>query len=166
MTTAKFISLESVYSDILPTSVRQHTQPFFNDRLHIGEAAIAAAERPRLGLPALSRKICSTEVPSRINSPIAVRSRFFRMRRDSPAPVRPADVAHRLDLLIAAVFGRSFALRVAQPPASLTLMSRVFCASNHLQKPGVSQLTSAHPSASVRSASHWLVLENPGAAGG
>jgi nitric oxide reductase NorD protein len=33
-----------------------------------------------------------------------------------PTPLRLADIAQRLDLLIAAVFGRSFALRVAQPP--------------------------------------------------
>ena len=37
-----------------------------------------------------------------------------------PAPLRLAEVAQRLDLLIAAVFGRSFALRVAQPPAAPT----------------------------------------------
>lgn len=43
-----------------------------------------------------------------------------------PAPLRLADVAQRLDLLIAAVFGRSFALRVAQPPAPPTWLSGVF----------------------------------------
>ncbi len=42
------------------------------------------------------------------------------------APLRLADVAQRLDLLIAAVFGRSFALRVAQPPAPPTWLSGVF----------------------------------------
>ncbi|MBC7955743.1 MAG: VWA domain-containing protein [Cytophagales bacterium] len=43
-----------------------------------------------------------------------------------PAPVRLADVAQRLDLLTAAVFGRSFALRVAQPPAPPTFLAQVF----------------------------------------
>ena len=42
------------------------------------------------------------------------------------APLRLADVAQRLDLLIAAVFGRSFALRVTQPPAPPTWLSGVF----------------------------------------
>ena len=43
-----------------------------------------------------------------------------------PAPVRLADVAQRLDLLVAAVFGRSFALRVAQPAAPPTWLGGVF----------------------------------------
>ena len=42
------------------------------------------------------------------------------------APLRLADVAQRLDLLIAAVFGRSFALRVAQPPAAPTWLGKLF----------------------------------------
>ncbi len=42
-----------------------------------------------------------------------------------PRPLHLADVAPRLDLLIAAVFGRSFALRVAQPPATSSLMGRL-----------------------------------------
>ncbi len=42
-----------------------------------------------------------------------------------PAPLQLADVAQRLDLLIAAVFGRSFALRVAQPPAATSWMGRL-----------------------------------------
>lgn len=51
-------------------------------------------------------------------------------RRHRPAPTKPlplqlADVAHRLDLLIAAVFGRSFALRVAQIPAPPTFLQRI-----------------------------------------
>lgn len=43
-----------------------------------------------------------------------------------PAPLRLADVAQRLDLLIAAVYGRSFALRVAQPPAPPTWLGNLF----------------------------------------
>ncbi|MEO7548113.1 MAG: hypothetical protein ABIT82_06785, partial [Ramlibacter sp.] len=43
-----------------------------------------------------------------------------------PAPLRLADIAQRLDLLIAAVFGRSFALRVAQPPAPPTWLAEIF----------------------------------------
>src|SRR5690554_5048933 len=36
------------------------------------------------------------------------------------------DVAPRLDLLITAVFGASFELRIAQPPPPTTLLKRVF----------------------------------------
>ena len=43
----------------------------------------------------------------------------------SPAPLPLADVAQRLDLLIAAVIGRSFALRIAQPPASRSWVGRL-----------------------------------------
>ena len=51
-------------------------------------------------------------------------------RRHRPAPTGPtrlllADVAPRLDLLITAVFGRSFALRPAQPPALPTVLARL-----------------------------------------
>ncbi len=42
-----------------------------------------------------------------------------------PAPLRLVDVAQRLDLLIAAVFGRSFPLRVAQPPAAPSWLSGI-----------------------------------------
>ena len=48
---------------------------------------------------------------------------FWRRHRSAPTLARPvqlADVAQRLDLLIAAVFGRSLTLRVAQPPAPPT----------------------------------------------
>ncbi|HEY6132900.1 MAG TPA: hypothetical protein VIW70_02880, partial [Rubrivivax sp.] len=54
---------------------------------------------------------------------------LWRRHRGAPAgppAVRLADVARRLDLLIAAVFGRSFALRVAQPPAPPTWLGGVF----------------------------------------
>ena len=54
---------------------------------------------------------------------------LWRRHRDvsaSAAPVRLADIAQRLDLLIAAVFGRSFPLRVAQPPAPPTWLGGVF----------------------------------------
>jgi nitric oxide reductase NorD protein len=43
-----------------------------------------------------------------------------------PAPVRLADSARRLDLLIAAVFMRSFPLRVAQEAAAPTWLSGIF----------------------------------------
>lgn len=42
-----------------------------------------------------------------------------------PAPLQLADVAQRLDLLMAAVFGRSFALRVAQPPPAPSWIGRL-----------------------------------------
>ena len=50
-------------------------------------------------------------------------------RRHRPAPAGPvplelADVARRLDLLIAAAFGRSYTLRVAQPPAQASWLGR------------------------------------------
>jgi nitric oxide reductase NorD protein len=59
---------------------------------------------------------------------VYARDLWRRHRRTpaGPAPLRLADVALRLDLLIAAVFGRSFALRVAQPPAPPTWLSGVF----------------------------------------
>lgn len=51
-------------------------------------------------------------------------------RRHHPAPavpmVRLADVAMRLDLLVASVFGRSFALRVAQSPAISGWLTGIF----------------------------------------
>jgi nitric oxide reductase NorD protein len=52
--------------------------------------------------------------------------RRHRPASTRPTPVQLVDVAQRLDLLIAAVFGRSFALRVAQPPAPPTWLRRVF----------------------------------------
>lgn len=52
-------------------------------------------------------------------------------RRYSPAPDAPAslplsEVAERLELLLAAVFGNSYRLRVAQPPARPTLLADLF----------------------------------------
>ncbi|AWM58014.1 VWA domain-containing protein [Stutzerimonas stutzeri] len=52
-------------------------------------------------------------------------------RRYSPAPDAPAslplsDVAERLELLLAAVFGNSYRLRIAQPPARPTLLADWF----------------------------------------
>ena len=43
-----------------------------------------------------------------------------------PAPLHLADVAARIDLLLAAVFGRSFVLRVAQVPARRTALAGLF----------------------------------------
>ena len=58
---------------------------------------------------------------------IYARALWRRHRPATKGPVRLqlADVAQRLDLLIAAVFGRSFALRVAQPPAAPSLIGRM-----------------------------------------
>lgn len=74
-------------------------------------------------------------------------------RRHHPAPAGPvllrlADVAPRLDLLIAAVFGRSLALRIAQPPAVPSWIGRMLL--RH-QLPPVRQ---AFPSTDGRSI--WL----------
>ena len=60
------VPLKLIYADILATSVRPQTQPCFDGSLPIGEDAVAAAERSRLGLPALSRKFCSAGMPGRI----------------------------------------------------------------------------------------------------
>ncbi len=51
---------------------------------------------------------------------------LWRRHRPVEAPqlLRLQDVARRIDLLVAAVFGRSFALRVAQPPAAPTWLAR------------------------------------------
>ena len=52
-------------------------------------------------------------------------------QRNRPAPTRAAPtaelsaLAHRLDLLIAAVFGRSFALKVAMPPPRPSVLRRI-----------------------------------------
>ncbi len=47
-------------------------------------------------------------------------------QRDPARPVALADLARRLDLLLSAAFDRSFPLRVAQPAAPVTLLTRVF----------------------------------------
>ncbi|MBU2331385.1 MAG: hypothetical protein KJ881_04710, partial [Gammaproteobacteria bacterium] len=52
-------------------------------------------------------------------------------RRYSPAPDAPAslslsEVAERLELLLSAVFGNSYRLRIAQPPARPTLLGSWF----------------------------------------
>lgn len=48
-----------------------------------------------------------------------------RAAAGGPAPLQLADIASRLDLLTSAVFNRSFALRVAQPPAPPTWLNGV-----------------------------------------
>jgi nitric oxide reductase NorD protein len=45
---------------------------------------------------------------------------------ENPAQLQLADVAPRIDLLIAAVFGQSFVLRVAQVPARRTALAGIF----------------------------------------
>ncbi len=76
-----------------------------------------------------------------------------RPAKAGPEPVRLADVAQRLDLLIAAVFGRGFALRMAQPPAPPTFLSRFL---RRHEPPPVRQALPATDGASL-----WL----PGAFG-
>ncbi|MEO8250280.1 MAG: VWA domain-containing protein, partial [Burkholderiales bacterium] len=51
--------------------------------------------------------------------------RRHRPAKSGPALLRLADVAPRLDLLIAAVFGRSFPLRTAQTPSPPTVLARL-----------------------------------------
>lgn len=45
---------------------------------------------------------------------------------NTPRIIQLADVADRLDLLIGAVFGIQYPLRMAQPPASRTLLAKIF----------------------------------------
>lgn len=52
--------------------------------------------------------------------------RRHRPAAAGPVPVQLADMAQRLDLLVCAVFGRSFRLRVAQPPAPPTWLAGIF----------------------------------------
>jgi nitric oxide reductase NorD protein len=50
----------------------------------------------------------------------------YRGPDSGPQPVSLPELAERLDLLIAAAFGRSFPLRPAQPPAPPTVLVRLF----------------------------------------
>ena len=49
-----------------------------------------------------------------------------RRMRPRSTPTRLVDVAARLDLLLLAVHGRPWRLRVAQPPAPVTALTRIF----------------------------------------
>jgi nitric oxide reductase NorD protein len=60
--------------------------------------------------------------------------RRHRPAQAGPAPLELADVARRLDLLIAAAFGRSLTLRVAQPPARSSWIGRMLL--RHQLPPG------------------------------
>ena len=55
------------------------------------------------------------------------RHRGTRRHGARPEPPALADVARRLDLIVTAVFGRSYPIRVAQPPAPPSLLIRLFC---------------------------------------
>lgn len=59
---------------------------------------------------------------------IFARDLWRKHRKNAPIPTVTAlqDVAERLDLLVSAVFGRCFALRVASPPAPVTLLTKLF----------------------------------------
>ena len=74
--------------------------------------------------------------------------RRHRAAPRGPQPVRLTDVAERLNLLMIAVFGRSFALRVAQPPAPPTFLSKIFL---HRQGPSVREAVPATDGFSI-----WL----------
>jgi nitric oxide reductase NorD protein len=60
--------------------------------------------------------------------------RRHRPAQAGPAPLELADVVRRLDLLIAAAFGRSLTLRVAQPPARSSWIGRMLL--RHQLPPG------------------------------
>ena len=59
---------------------------------------------------------------------IYARDLWRRHRKDAPGPNTTSlrDVAPRLDLLLSAVFGRSFSLRIAEAPAPATFLTKVF----------------------------------------
>lgn len=59
---------------------------------------------------------------------IYARALWHRHRKSAPADsgVSLRDVAQRLDLLIAAVFGDSYPIRVSQPPSPPTFLTKVF----------------------------------------
>ncbi|HEY0845266.1 MAG TPA: VWA domain-containing protein [Noviherbaspirillum sp.] len=57
---------------------------------------------------------------------IYARALWQRHRKDSPPTVTVRDVSQRLDLLITAAFGAAYPIRVAQPPAPPTFLSKVF----------------------------------------
>ncbi len=50
----------------------------------------------------------------------------YRTSPDQPTTVTLNDVAARLDLLITAVFGEGYPMRVAQPPAYATMLAILF----------------------------------------
>lgn len=52
--------------------------------------------------------------------------RRYRPLPEGPPTARLADIAPRLDLLISAVTGNSYPIRIAQPPATPTLLARCF----------------------------------------
>lgn len=59
---------------------------------------------------------------------IFARDFWRKHRKNPPGPARLAlkDIAQRLDLLLSAVFGRSFPLRIAEPPPPATFIAKVF----------------------------------------
>jgi len=60
---------------------------------------------------------------------------LWQRRRHADGVARPValrDVAERLDLLVHAAFGRSYPLRIAQPPAPPTLLAKLF---NRVERP-------------------------------
>ncbi|HLU06268.1 MAG TPA: VWA domain-containing protein [Woeseiaceae bacterium] len=67
---------------------------------------------------------------------------------DALQPLAFSDIARRLDLLIAAVFGTSYPLRVAQNPAPVTLLVKLF---ERHDRPRVSQAIPATDGANI-----WL----------
>lgn len=80
---------------------------------------------------------------------------LWRRHRPKPpglATVQLADVAPRIDLLIRSLFGTSYRIRVAQPPAPMTFLSRAFL---RRDRP---RTTSAVPS--TDGASLWLPADS------
>lgn len=77
--------------------------------------------------------------------------RLWQRYRASPDTIRTVtlrDVATRLDLLITAVFGAGFPMRVAQPPAHATMLSILF---RHDRRPRLANSVPATDGASI-----WL----------
>lgn len=57
---------------------------------------------------------------------VFARDLWRRHRKTGAATIGLADVAPRIDLLITTVFGRSYPIRIAEPPAPPTLLTAVF----------------------------------------
>lgn len=93
---------------------------------------------------------------------IYARDLWRRHRKDMSGPSSTSlkDIAPRLDLLLTAVFGRTFALRLAESPAPATFLTRVF---RHAEGPRVGAAIPATDGQSI-----WLpatLVDQPGLTG-
>jgi hypothetical protein len=89
------VPFERIYAEILPTSVRQRTQPCFNGRLHIGESAVAAAGQSTQSIRSALRAALQLRQRSRWvpETPCATARGYPTRRRSNPLPA--ASAVHR-----------------------------------------------------------------------